>query len=155
MHNYSRRTKRSIVEEILARKIVTEIGCWEDPLYKENNSGYAFVRVGQFKYQIANLVYEHLLNTFIPTNMEPDHTCLNPKCFNPAHVDIVTHKENCIRRNARRKFCNKGHELTDDNIIEYKSDGHKRCKKCRELSSKKGLKTNVKGASEKLVIQLP
>lgn len=36
------------------------------------------------------------------SGMELDHTCVNPTCLNPDHLDLVTASENAKRRDQRR-----------------------------------------------------
>ena len=45
----------------------------------------------------------------IPDDMEIDHTCKNPSCVNPKHLEVVTHAEHMKREQARRTHCQKGH----------------------------------------------
>lgn len=40
--------------------------------------------------------YELLVGD-IPRGLDLDHLCRNPPCVNPAHLEPVTHRENCIR----------------------------------------------------------
>jgi hypothetical protein len=63
----------------------------------------------------------------IPEPLELDHTCNNKACFNPEHLELVTHAENM--RRIRRDECANGHALTEDNIYVH---GNKRyCRSCR------------------------
>lgn len=51
----------------------------------------------------------------IPPGLELDHTCRNPRCVRPDHLDPVTHRENLLRgtgiaaRNAAVTHCPQGH----------------------------------------------
>lgn len=47
------------------------------------------------------LMWEHHNGRPLPDCMEPDHTCVNTLCNNPAHLEAVTHHENCRRRDSR------------------------------------------------------
>lgn len=39
----------------------------------------------------------------IPPRMTIDHLCRNTKCVNPLHLEAVTHRENCRRRDVYLK----------------------------------------------------
>lgn len=40
---------------------------------------------------------------YIPTGMTVDHKCKNRMCVNPEHLEVVTHRENCKRRDKRKE----------------------------------------------------
>ncbi len=44
---------------------------------------------------------------YVPGKKQIDHKCRNRLCVNPDHLEMVTHKENCRRRDrARREQAN-------------------------------------------------
>lgn len=68
-----------------------------------NTCGYAVVAInnnGRVAY--AHRVALEIAGRQIPAGMTVDHTCGVRCCVNPAHLDIVTHAENCRRRDAVR-----------------------------------------------------
>lgn len=74
----------------------------------------------------------------VPTGLELDHRCRTRCCVNPAHLEPVTHQENC-RRGARGVLrplvthCINGHEYDEANTRTYfRRDGRKRraCRAC-------------------------
>ena len=73
----------------------------------------------------------------IPSGLELDHTCRNPACVNPAHLEPVTHRENGLRgvgvgaRNARKNHCPKGHPYDLVNTAFNKRG--RRCRTCKKL----------------------
>ena len=40
----------------------------------------------------------------VPDGHDVDHICQNKLCVNPAHLEAVSHQENCQRRAARRSL---------------------------------------------------
>lgn len=77
-------------------------------------------------------------NGKIPEGLELDHTCKNPACVNPRHLDPVTHKENLLRGattlpsiNAKKTECYRGHPLSGLNLSTVIQRG-KAVRKCRE-----------------------
>lgn len=77
------------------RGIVVVDGCWIWP--SVNNRGY-----GHFGQEKAHReVWEFLIGP-IPDGFTIDHKCRVTACVNPAHLEPVTHAENCRRGvNAR------------------------------------------------------
>lgn len=48
------------------------------------------------------VVYTHFYG-YIPSKKQIDHKCRNRLCCNPAHLEIVSQKENCKRRDKALK----------------------------------------------------
>ena len=74
-------------------------------LYEDGRNGYAH-----------RLSYEIHVGP-IPDGLELDHICRNRACWNPAHLEPVTHAEN-MRRGAAARWspvCPAGHPKTDEN----------------------------------------
>lgn len=72
--------------------VETGEGCWNWKLSKDHD-GY-----GHFKYEKRTLTAHRIAYTLtkgaIPDGMQVDHKCHNPSCCNPAHMRIVTPKQN-------------------------------------------------------------
>ena len=123
------------VEEKLRRKTNHVNGCW---IYLGQPSArYADVKINNKRLGIHRWSYEHFTGR-IPEGFQIDHICKNTKCWNPSHLRTVTPKENqlnnwVIQKSLNKTHCNHGHELKDKNIYWY--NGHRRCKKCRAMSS--------------------
>lgn len=87
--------------------------CWEWQ-GKINESGYGCFQEnieGKRYYLIAHRIsYEEFIGD-IPKNKCVCHSCDNPKCCNPEHLWIGTHKENihdCINKGRRNNQYTKG-----------------------------------------------
>jgi hypothetical protein len=72
----------------------------------------------------------------VPDEMQLDHLCKNRRCCNPAHLEVVTARENTRRsesptgQRARQTHCIHGHELTGDNLFFAKGGKERQCRAC-------------------------
>jgi hypothetical protein len=79
-------------------------------------SGYGQIRRGSTTAYAHRVAYE-LERGPIPYGLVLDHHCRTPACVNPAHLEPVTHRENCARGMApgqilaRAGVCKRGHQL--------------------------------------------
>ena len=128
-------------ERVLRRIEIVPSGCWEfqGSLHEH---GYGLVRVGSKIDGTSRLekthrvVFEALVGP-IPADLEIDHSCNNPSCCNPEHLEPVTHLVNMERAASRRTICINGlHPFADPNIV-YLSSGYRTCKACLDLSRSK------------------
>ncbi len=110
-----------------------ELGpCWEwlAALCK----GYGYLGVGKKLVRAPRFAYELLVGP-IPRNRELDHLCKNKRCVNPAHLEVVTHRENDLRatgptaQNARKTHCPHGHPYDLFNTYVMKQGG-RQCRRC-------------------------
>ena len=135
------RTKRlpivlSIVQRVRFLEHVAKTdggkGCWIWTA-RVDNFGYGHFKVKGRSLK-AHRVAWTISNGEIPLDKLIDHLCRNPRCVNPAHMELVTHEEN-VRRgisptavNSRKTHCPKGHPLSGDNLLMYKT--RRRCAEC-------------------------
>lgn len=86
-------------------------GCW---IWQGSkiSTGYGNLRVNNKTILAHRYMYE-LVRGEIPKELELDHLCKTPLCINPAHLEPITHAENC-RRGKRAK-------LTHKTVIEIKA----------------------------------
>jgi hypothetical protein len=94
-------------------------GCWNWK-HGKTSLGYAVAYNDNHRpYYAHRFMYEQKYGRIIE-GKEPDHTCKNPSCINPDHLEPVTHAEN-IRRakshltwddvNEIRRLYAQGHTL--------------------------------------------
>src|SRR3990167_1889686 len=116
------------------RKVrVRENGCWEWTGSLKDN-GYGQFNNGRPR-RAHRVAYEALIGP-IPDGLECDHLCRNRDCTAPAHIELVTRKEN-VRRGcgmggelrASSTHCRQGHLLNDNNLY-VAPDGERVCRSC-------------------------
>jgi hypothetical protein len=125
-----------------------ESGCWEWIAGKfPNGYGHAHVRRG-FKDYVsagAHRIAWALTNGPIPDGLVIDHLCRNRACVNPAHMEVVSQRENVLRgdspQTSRARWrgqthCKRGHSLTDSsNVYVIPTTGSRQCKACRRITA--------------------
>lgn len=113
-------------------KQVNTEDCW---LFAGNTStgGYGYI-CDRFGMQPAHrVVYQNMVGP-IPKGLVMDHLCRVRICINPDHLEPVTDAENILRgiapsaMNKRKTHCKRGHELSGDNLIEFRGGRH--CREC-------------------------
>lgn len=95
-------TDPEIVRRICANTAYNpESGCWHWMGYKDLK-GYGQVHWrGQARW-VHRLTYAAFIGP-IADRLQIDHTCRNPSCCNPAHLEAVTALENRKRQTQRAK----------------------------------------------------
>lgn len=110
-------------------------GCWVW-VGTTTGDGYGFMRIAG-KMRLAHRVMFERTKGSIPSGLMLDHLCRNHGCVNPSHLEIVTHRENCLRGvgvgavNAAKTHCPNGHLLAGDNLRRAASRlGARKCRVC-------------------------
>ena len=100
-------------------------------------NGYAQMSINGIK----RLIHRWAFETFrgpIPEGLQIDHLCRRKNCVNPAHLDVVTNRENTIRgdgprllgeRQRGKTHCPQGHPYDEQNTY-ISSVGKRHCRKC-------------------------
>ena len=100
-------------------KVKKTDSCWLWTARKFDN-GYGQFQVGNLPVQAHRVSYI-MHNGNIPSGLVVHHECRVKWCVNPAHLRLVTHRENLLldpteaSRNAAKTHCDNGHEFTPEN----------------------------------------
>lgn len=111
-------------------------GCWVWTAGTTPN-GYGTFTIGgrQEGTRGAHRVAYELARGPIPPGLQIDHLCRNRLCVNPAHLEVVTNRENVLRgvgvtaMNARKTHCKSGHPFDEENTG-FNRGGGRRCRRC-------------------------
>ena len=110
--------------------IVRSTGCWEwtGP---DNGAGYGVVSLGPLGKRYVHRLAYRIANGRIPDGLVIDHLCRNTRCFNPDHLEAVTHRENIVRSPliGAKTHCVAGHPFTPENTY-LSPAGARRCRRC-------------------------
>lgn len=124
----ARRKGRTIPQDIpacLRARFVcdpeTECHLWRGAL---DENGYGRLWITEVdRYRPAHVVAWELEFGPVPDGLELDHLCRVRSCCNSAHLEPVTHRENCLRGvgfaaiNALKTHCDSGHAFDEPNTI--------------------------------------
>lgn len=101
----SRRAR--IRQKIMDRVVLDPVtGCllWTGPTSGSKGRGKGYPRMNLDGATVAvHITMWVIENGPIPPRKTIDHTCRNRLCVNQNHLEMVTHKENCRRRDLARQ----------------------------------------------------
>ncbi len=108
--------------------------CWDWP-GRLNEKGYG--AIGGKTTGLSSLAHKRawqILRGPVPGGMQLDHLCLNKRCCNPAHMEVVTPTVNMRRslpyrtsQYAPKSHCRRGH------LQERDKAGKAKCSMCRKI----------------------
>lgn len=110
--------------------------CWNWTSSKRKGYG-AFGLRNRKTIRAHRWAYENQVKK-IPAGLTVDHLCRNRSCVNPAHMELVTNKENILRgigptaRNKLKTHCINGHSLADAKI----SKKGRNCRTCANFHNR-------------------
>ncbi len=125
----------TLEERLRRRMVVDDNDCWLWTGMRDYG-GYGRIAVGSKRdgtnrSQGVHLAAYELWVGPIPDGLVVDHLCRVPNCFNPLHLEPVTHAENNRRRGASMETCRRGHPRTPEHTYR-KKDGHLQCRTCQK-----------------------
>ena len=109
-----------------------------------NGNGYGFCTIARGVYKVHRVAWVAANDRDIPAGMVIDHLCRQRGCVNPAHLRVVTVRdnivafgsENMIAAQVQQTHCKRGHALTGDNLAPYAlGRGRRACRACKAEGS--------------------
>lgn len=110
-----------VIQKLRAKTVITERECWQWTGFL-NTGGYGETSYRGRYCRIHRLAYELLVGP-IPGGLDICHSCDNPACWNPAHLEPGTQKRNSREivergrnRNASTTHCPLGHAYAEHGV---------------------------------------
>ena len=107
-------SKKDLTRLLRYRKITPgpePTSCWIWTGSERNAKGYGGINIRRKTY-LVHVVSFLFYRGPIPAGLELDHLCHVNRCFNPNHLEPVTHTENILRGrnpNLEKETCLRGH----------------------------------------------
>lgn len=134
------------VEQRFWQKVQKTESCWTWIGAQFRNGYGAFSAYGD-QFRAHRFAYE-LLKGPIPDGMIVHHTCVNPACVNPDHLECVSPADHLLLNDAwvervTRTHCPLGHPYDDTNTYITKNGG-RTCRECQRIAKRKWHRRHVK-----------
>lgn len=123
--------KKKLSTRLQRKSFTNDKGCiiWTGTILK---TGYGTTSASNKTIYVHRLAFI-LKHGYIPNILDHGNHCSNRRCINPNHLtDTDSQGNSDTRIKIERTHCDKGHELTEDNIY-WKTNGtykYKTCKTC-------------------------
>ncbi len=133
------RTPTPLTQRILKNVVVNDDGCWEWQLSLDKD-GYGKIHHAKVATRAHRAAYIAFVGP-IPDGLETDHLCRVRHCCNPAHMEVVTHRENTLRGTspsalcARKTHCPKGHAYDPQNT-RLDDRNRRNCRACQRIAAR-------------------
>ncbi|KAB2656286.1 HNH endonuclease [Brucella tritici] len=98
--------RRDIIEQKIRERVIIDpsSGCWNwtGPTSGSSGRGHSYPRMSLDGQTVAvHRVMFTNVHGYVPGRKQIDHLCKNRCCVNPDHLEMVTQKTNCARRDGR------------------------------------------------------
>lgn len=100
--------RKDILKRIKSNINIDKDGCWiwqtgtsGKNLKGKTGRGYGRIAVDGTTMAVHRVIFTNFYG-IIPHKKHIDHTCGKRLCCNPEHLEMVTHKENCKRRDNKK-----------------------------------------------------
>ena len=136
-----------LAERFWARVKKTDT-CW---LWQgETGDGYGRIAENGRK-RLAHHVSLALAGRTIPDGLEIDHLCRVRSCVRPDHLEAVTHRENNLRGDNRKRsqtHCLRGHSLSGANVYTTPGTTKRACRACRLFRERRRTRNAIEEAKK-------
>ena|SRR3990167_6885578 len=136
------RGRRDYIINMVSKRFDDECWQWSWANFKE----YGIITYLGKNIKVHRFAYE-LRYGQLTSGLELDHICRNTSCFNPQHLEQVTHQENMIRSIPYRIYeikeeCPQGHLYSGYNLY-ISPSGQRVCRECKKLHQRR-YRSNLK-----------
>jgi hypothetical protein len=113
-------------------------GCWLWGPFVHPKTGYGMFSLDRKQIGAHRAAYILFVED-IPDGLQIDHLCRVRHCVNPAHLEVVTARENTRRSlspaaaNARKTHCPQGHPYSGENLYVVAKTGARLCRTCLRI----------------------